>query len=326
MKKIALLTSGGDAPGMNACIRAVVKSALYNDIEVLGIQDGFQGMMEERGSVMQYKDVDNIIYLGGTILGSSRAPEFKTELGREKGVSYLKKEGIEGLIIIGGDGSFAGAQVLSKESGIPVIGIPGTIDNDIFGTDYTIGYSTALETVVSAVDKLRDTATSHHRIFFVEVMGRDAGFIALNSAIASGAEEVLIPEEITDIPSLVSNLKSLNQGRRSSIVLVAEGDDAGGVTELVMKIKPMLPGIEFRVTILGHIQRGGSPAVYDRILATRLGKYAVESLVNGVRDIMVGVSGESLVSCPLTKSIKQHSQPDIDKLKLIRELRTKSSS
>ena len=307
---------------MNACIRAVVKKALYNNIEVIGIHDGFLGMMEGRYENLKYQHVDNIIHLGGTVLGSARSEEFKTKEGRDKAIAFIKSVGLEGLVVIGGDGSFAGAQALSSECAIPVIGLPGTIDNDIYGTDFTIGYSTALQTVVDAVDKLRDTATSHHRMFFVEVMGRDAGFIALNSAIASGAEEVLIPEEITNMDDLVEELKKLNRGRRSSIVIVSEGDDAGNVTEIVRKVQPRIPELEFRVTVLGHVQRGGSPNVHDRILATRMGHRALEALLEGKNEIMIGVKGEELVSCPLKKSIKLHSAPDMSRLSLIRELRT----
>jgi 6-phosphofructokinase 1 len=324
MKKIALITSGGDAPGMNACIRAVVKSALNQGISVLGIYDGYQGMIEQRGKWMTFDDVNNIIQNGGTILGTARSNEFRTTDGRQMAINYLKKEGIEGLIVIGGDGSFAGADLLSKEMDIHIIGIPGTIDNDIYGTDHTIGYDTALNTVVSAVDKIRDTASSHHRVFFVEVMGRDAGFIALNTAIASGAEDVLIPEEITDISHLVKHIKEGNSGRRSTIIIVAEGDDAGGAMEIIDKVKPHLPEFELRCSILGHIQRGGSPSALDRIIATRMGVAAVELLINGRSQQMIGMKGEELFYTSISESTKLHSKPDMAKITMLDNLRTKS--
>lgn len=322
IKKIALLTSGGDAPGMNACIRAIVKSSINKGLEVFGVEDGYQGMIEGRIRKMQFKDVDNIIQYGGTVLGTARCQEFLTAPGRQKAIAHLKDFEIDGLIVIGGDGSFAGAKQLSLEMEIAVIGIPGTIDNDIFGTDHTIGYDTALNTVVDAVDKIRDTATSHHRIFFVEVMGRDAGFIALNSAIAAGAEAVLIPEEITDMNELVENIKNSNKGRRSTIIIVAEGDDAGGAKEIMEKVRPILSNYDLRYSVLGHIQRGGRPTVKDRILATRMGVLAVDLLISGKSKLMVGAEGETLVSHPFEKTIKQNSKPDLRKLELLETLRT----
>lgn len=324
MKKIALITSGGDAPGMNACVRAVVKTALNKDISVLGVYDGYQGMIEHRGKWMTFEDVNNIIQTGGTILGTARSKEFLTPHGRKKAIDYLNKEGIDGLVVIGGDGSFAGADQLSKEMDIAIIGIPGTIDNDIYGTDHTIGYDTALNTVVSAIDKIRDTASSHHRVFFVEVMGRDAGFIALNSAIASGAEDVLIPEEVTDISHLVRNIKESNSGRRSTIIIVAEGDDAGGAVEIIEKVKPHLHEYELRYSILGHIQRGGSPSAKDRIIATRMGNAAIELLIKGATKQMIGLKGEDLIYTSLHESTKLHSQPDMAKITLLENLQTKA--
>lgn len=321
MKKIAIITSGGDAPGMNACLRAVVKTALHNKVEVLGIEDGFQGMIEGRGKMLDSKNVDDIIGLGGTILGTARSKEFLTVEGRAKAIDYLRQEEIEGLIVIGGDGSFSGANQLSKEMDIHIIGIPGTIDNDIYGTDHTIGFDTALNTVVEALDKIRDTASSHHRVFFVEVMGRDAGFIALNAALASGAEDVLIPEEKSDLSVLVKQIKNGKPGR-STIVVVAEGDDAGGAIEIMNKVKPQLADYELRFSILGHIQRGGTPSAKDRILATELGCKAVELLLQNQTKVMIGVDGERIVLNLLEKSIKLHSQPDISKLKLIQQLRS----
>jgi len=323
MKKIALITSGGDAPGMNACIRAVVKTCLNYKIECLGIFDGFQGMIEGRAKKLGYHDVDNIIQTGGTILGSARSSEFRTPEGRKKAIQFLKSEKVDGLIVIGGDGSFMGTKILGDEMSIPTIGIPGTIDNDIFGTDHTIGYDTALNTVIEAIDKIRDTASSHQRVFFVEVMGRDAGFIALNSAIAAGAESVLIPEEITNIDSLVDEISTNNQGRRGTIILVAEGDDAGGALEIMNRVQPLLPNYDFRCAILGHIQRGGKPSAFDRILATRIGSHAVHLLIKGVSETMLGVIGENLVTTPLVESIKKHSTPDLSKLDLLKILQTK---
>lgn len=323
MKNIAIITSGGDAPGMNACIRSIVKSCLHLNIECLGIYDGFQGMIEGRAKKLTYLDVDNIIQYGGTVLGTARSEEFRTEAGRKKAISFLKSERVDGLIVIGGDGSFTGANMLSEEMDIPIIGIPGTIDNDIFGTDHTIGYDTALNTVVDAIDKIRDTASSHHRVFFVEVMGRDAGFIALNTAIASGAESVLIPEEITNVDALVQEIKESNHGRRGTIILVAEGDDAGGGMEIMNKVAPYLEGYSLRCTILGHIQRGGRPSAFDRILATRMGSLAVDLLMNGTSNCMIGVDGERLMTSPISVCIKQHSVPDMSKLGLLSRLRTK---
>lgn len=323
MKKIAFITSGGDSPGMNAAIRSIVKTCLNKGIIPFGIYDGYQVMIDGRGKVMEYKDVDNIIQYGGTILGSARCKEFLQPEGRHKAIKFLRDNIIDGLIVIGGDGTFAGAKVLSEEMNIPIIGLPGTIDNDIFGTESTIGFDTALNTVIDAVDKIRDTASSHHRVFFVEVMGRDAGFIALHSAIASGAESVLIPEEITDIPKLVEDIKNQNKGRRSTIIIVAEGDDEGHAIEILNKVKPFLPEYDLRHSVLGHIQRGGSPSVQDRMIATRMGNYAVELLVGGKSNLTVGIIGNKLVTCIINDAIKEHRTPNMDYLRLIETLRTK---
>jgi 6-phosphofructokinase 1 len=323
MKRIGIITSGGDAPGMNACLRAVVKKALGLNIQVLGIRDGYQGMIEGRGEWMDYESVNNIVHRGGTIIGTARSKEFLKPEGRAKAIDYLEHQGIDGLIIIGGDGSFKGAKILSDECNIPVIGLPGTIDNDIYGTDFTIGYDTALNTVVEAVDRIRDTANSHHRIFFIEVMGRDAGFIALNSALASGADGVLIPEEKTDLKDLAEELQSARQAKRSSIVIVAEGDDAGGAKEVAEKMKVILPNHEARVTILGHIQRGGSPSAMDRVLATKLGAAAVDHLLDGYSEIMLGIRNGQVTPCSFDKSIKLHLLPDLGLSSLISLLRTK---
>lgn len=323
MKKIAFITSGGDSPGMNAAIRSIVKTCLDKGIVPFGIYDGYQGMIDGRGKVMEYKDVDNIIQYGGTILGSARCKEFLLPEGRKKAITFLRDENIDGLIVIGGDGTFTGAKVLSEEMNIPIIGLPGTIDNDIYGTESTIGFDTALNTVIDAVDKIRDTASSHHRVFFVEVMGRDAGFIALHSAIASGAESVLIPEEITDIQKLVEDIKNQNKGRRSTIIIVAEGDDEGHAIDILNKVRPFLPEYDLRHSVLGHIQRGGSPSVHDRMIATRMGNYAVELLLENKSNLTVGVVGNKLVTCPITDAIKEHRTPNMGYLKLIETLRTK---
>ncbi len=323
MKKIALITSGGDSPGMNACVRAIVKTSLYYNVTPFGIYDGFQGMIERRGEALKYTDVDNIIQRGGTVLGTARCEEFRTKEGRKKAIDFLNDEKVEGLIVIGGDGSYAGAQVLGQEMHIPIIGIPGTIDNDIFGTDHTIGYDTALNTVVEAIDKIRDTAGSHQRVFFVEVMGRDSGFIALNAALASGAESVLIPEDLTNIELLVEQIKSQTKGRRGSIIIVAEGDDAGGSKEIMEKVRPFLPDFNLRHSVLGHIQRGGNPSAFDRIMATRMGAYAVELLMEGKTNVIIGMDGEEMVLSSIQSGIKQHPTPDLTKLKLLEKLRTK---
>lgn len=323
MNKIAFITSGGDAPGMNAAIRSIVKTCLYYNITPFGIYDGFQGMIDGRGKEMEYADVDNIIQYGGTILGSARCKEFKEAEGRQKAMKFLRDEKIDGLIVIGGDGTFTGAKLLGEEMNIPIIGIPGTIDNDIYGTDYTIGFDTALNTVIDAVDKIRDTASSHHRIFFIEVMGRDAGFIALHSALASGAESVLIPEEITDTEKLVHDIKHQNKGKRSTIVIVAEGDDAGHSLDILNKVKPYLKEYDLRHSVLGHIQRGGSPTVQDRMIATRMGNFAVDLLMKGQSNIAIGIKGQNLVTCPISNAIKEHAEPNLEYLKLIEVLRTK---
>lgn len=323
MKNIAVMTSGGDAPGMNACIRAVVKTSLSLGCVPFGIADGFQGMIDGVIREMSYGDVDNIIYRGGTVLGTVRSQEFRTDEGRRKAAKQLQHCGVDGLIVIGGDGTFTGATLLSKETKIPVIGIPGTIDNDIAGTDHTIGYDTALNTVVEAVDKIRDTAGSHHRVFFIEVMGRNAGFIALNTAIASGAEAVLIPEEITDIEQLVQEIREQNRGKRSSIIIVAEGDDGGGAKEIMEKVQPYLEGYELRYSVLGHIQRGGMPSAFDRILATRMGALAVELLKNGRHGLMIGAEGDKLVTHSIEYGIRHLPVLDLSKLNLLKKLLTK---
>ncbi|MDX1651714.1 MAG: 6-phosphofructokinase [Brumimicrobium sp.] len=322
MKKIGLFTSGGDSPGMNAAIRAIVKSSIHYGVIPVGIKNGFEGMMNGDFKEMSYYDVDNIIHLGGTVLGSARSEAFKTKDGRKIAISHLEKEGIEGLIVIGGDGSFTGANILSQETDIPMIGLPGTIDNDLFGTEATIGYDTALNTIVSAIDKIRDTASSHRRIFLVEVMGRNSGFLALNSAIASGAESVLIPETVTNIEELAEQIRTQNKGRRSSIIVVAEGDDAGGAVDIMRQLKPRLNDFDFRTTILGHVQRGGSPTYFDRALATRSGVYAVELLLNGESHKMIGISADQLILTPIKDAIEKSAHPDLSKEEILRKMLT----
>jgi len=322
MKKIALITSGGDAPGMNACVRAVVKTCLGKGIVPIGYCDGYSGMIENRFISLVSDDVVNIIQRGGTILGTARNDEFRTEDGRAKAIKNLKVEGINGLVCIGGDGSFRGARALSSEMDIPVIAIPGTIDNDIFGTDRTIGFDTAMNTVVDAVDKIKDTAGSHHRIFLVEVMGRDAGFIALETAIASGAASVLIPEERSNIKLLAEDLKSQNKRRSNSIVIVAEGDDAGGVKEIYEKLLPLMDGYTLRYSILGHVQRGGRPSAFDRILATRMGVFSVELLLEGKSDVMIGSNGDSLHTLPIEDAVNAAAMPRLENLQVIKALKT----
>ena len=297
IKKIALLTSGGDAPGMNAAIRAAARGALYNNIEVMAVIRGYQGLIDDNIEPMNSKSVSNTIQRGGTILQSARSKEFETTEGRAKAYANLKKHGIDAMVVIGGDGTFTGASVFGNEHNFPIVGIPGTIDNDLYGTDYTIGYDTALNTVVEAVDKIRDTASAHSRLFFIEVMGRDAGFLALSSAIASGAEAVLVPEINTDYEKLDDFLKnSYKKQKASSIVIVAEGDKiSGGAIKTAKRVRKEHPDYDVRVTILGHIQRGGSPSAYDRISASRMGVAAVKALLEGQSDIMVGMVNDEIV-------------------------------
>lgn len=308
MKKIAVFTSGGDSPGMNANIRAVVRTALHYDIKVVGIRSGYEGMIDGDMFEMESKDVSSIIQLGGTILQTARSERFMTKEGRQQAYENLKKMGIEGIVACGGNGTFTGAKVLMEEfPDISIVGTPGTIDNDLYGTDYTIGYDTAVNTAMNAIDNIKDTANAHGRLFFVEVMGRDAGFIALRSAIASGAEAVLVPETFTNLDVLVNTLNTNYQNKkRASVVVVAEGDDAGGAFEIVQQIKPRLLSKDIRVTILGHIQRGGRPTVLDRVLASRLGMEAVRALMNGKKGVMVGQIGADVAYTPFEVAIKHH--------------------
>ena len=297
MKKIAVYTSGGDSPGMNACIRAVVRTGIYHGLEVYGIMYGYDGMINGNIKKMQSQSVSNILQRGGTILKSARSKEFLNLEGRKAAHEQLIKHGIEGLIAIGGDGTFRGADILGKEFNVPIIGCPGTIDNDIFGTDYTIGFDTALNTALEAIDKIKDTAAAHDRIFFIEVMGRDSGYIAVESAIGGGAELVLIPETKTSITDVVKSLKGLRKSKTSSIVIVAEGDEEGGAAQIMEKVKAMNDDKEkdYKVTTLGHIQRGGSPTGKDRILASRCGMAAVEALLEGKSSCMAGIVNDQLI-------------------------------
>jgi len=317
-KKIGVLTSGGDAPGMNAALRAVVRTAAYHKAECVGIQQGYQGLIDNKVRVMNARSVNNIINKGGTVLKSARCLEFRTKEGRQTAFKTVQKHGIEALVIIGGDGSFTGAMIFQSEFNIPVIGIPGTIDNDIFGTSHTIGYDTALNTVIEAIDKIRDTAISHNRLFFVEVMGRDAGHIALNAGIGAGAEEVLIPEEDMGLDRLLDSLKrSEKSGKSSSIVVVAEGDKTGkNVFEIAEYVEKNMPYYDVRVSVLGHMQRGGSPSCFDRVLASRMGVYAVEALLQGKSNMMVGMKSEEIIFSPLEKAIKGKSEIDKDLIRV----------
>ncbi len=309
IKKIAVMTSGGDAPGMNAAIRSVVRTCAFYEKECIGVYRGYQGLIEADFLPLDARKVKNIINKGGTILKSARSNDFRTEEGRKKAHQNLVKENIDALVIIGGDGSFTGGVVFNEEYNFPIIGIPGTIDNDIYGTSHTLGYDTALNTAVEAIDKIRDTASSHNRLFFVEVMGRDAGFIALNAGVGAGAEEILIPEENLGIDRLLESLKrSRSKGKSSSIVVVAEGDRTGrNVFELADYVEENLPEYEVRVSVLGHMQRGGSPSCFDRVLASRLGVKAVELLLEGESDIMVGLINNEVTTTNLEKAIKGHN-------------------
>ena len=298
MKKIGVLTSGGDSPGMNAGIRAVYKTCAHYGISCIGIRYGYQGLIENDIFEMQASDVKQIIQHGGTVLQTARSKEFMEYAGREKAFRNLQQHGLDALITIGGDGTFTGAMIFQEEFNFPIIGLPGTIDNDIFGTDNTIGYDTALNTVIEAVDKIRDTATSHHRIFFVEVMGRNSGKIAYHAAIASGADHVLIPETKTNIKALANDLAQ-SKGSRSTIVIVAEGDDEGDGQQILSEIKTFLPEFDLKYTKLGHVQRGGSPSVNDRILATRMGDYAVSLLHLGVFNKIIGMNSGFLTTVDL---------------------------
>ncbi|MFS4415699.1 6-phosphofructokinase [Maribacter sp. 2307ULW6-5] len=312
IKKIGVLTSGGDSPGMNAAIRSVVRTCAYLGKECVAIYQGYQGMIDGDFKPMDARSVNNIINKGGTILKSARCDEFRTPEGRAKAHANLLAEGIDAFVVIGGDGSFTGAMIFGREYNFPFMGIPGTIDNDIFGTTFTLGFDTALNTVVEAIDKIRDTASSHNRLFFIEVMGRDVGHIALNAGVGAGAEEILIPEENLGLERLLESLKrSKESGKSSSIVIVAEGDKSGkNVFELKEYVEEHLPIYDVRVSVLGHMQRGGAPSCYDRVLASRMGVKAVEALLEGKSDLMVGVQDNKLTLTPINKAIKGHTKID----------------
>jgi 6-phosphofructokinase 1 len=324
IKKIAVLTSGGDSPGMNTALRAVVRTCAFHKLECIGVSRGFQGLINDEVKILNTRSVRGIINRGGTMLYSARSKEFRSKEGRNKAYENIKKHNIDAIVIIGGDGSFTGAMIFQKEFNVPVIGIPGTIDNDLFGTSHTLGYDTALNTVMEAIDKIRDTAISHDRLFFVEVMGRDAGHIALNSGIAIGAQEILIPEEKIGIDELIISLKkSKKSGKTSSIVVVAEGDKTGkNVFELAKSVEEKFPDYEIKVSVLGHMQRGGSPSCFDRVLATRMGVKAIESLMSGEFSKMIGVKEGEITLTPLNLAIKGKSKINSELLRVSQIMNT----
>ena len=318
---IGILTSGGDAPGMNAAIRAVTRAAIYNGFKVKGIYRGYKGLVTDEIVEFKTQNVSNIIQLGGTILKTARCAEFKTEEGRRLAYENLQKEGIDALVVIGGDGSLTGARIFATEYNFPIVGLPGTIDNDLYGTDKTIGYDTALNTIMDCVDKIRDTASSHERLFFIEVMGRDAGFLALNGAIASGCEAAIIPEISTEVDQLAELIEhGFRKSKNSSIVLVAESPVTGGAMGLAERVKNEYPQYDVRVSILGHLQRGGSPTADDRILASRLGAAAIDALMEDQRNVMVGIRNDEIVYVPFFKAIKFDKPVDRTLLQTLRTL------
>ena len=318
---IGILTSGGDAPGMNAAIRAVTRAAIYNGFRVKGIYRGYKGLVTDEIVEFKTQNVSNIIQLGGTILKTARCAEFKTEEGRRLAYENLQKEGIDALVVIGGDGSLTGARIFATEFNFPIVGLPGTIDNDLYGTDKTIGYDTALNTIMDCVDKIRDTASSHERLFFIEVMGRDAGFLALNGAIASGCKAAIIPEISTEVDQLAELIEhGFRKSKNSSIVLVAESPVTGGAMGLAERVKNEYPQYDVRVSILGHLQRGGSPTAVDRILASRLGAAAIDALMEDQRNVMVGIRNDEIVYVPFFKAIKYDKPVDRTLLQTLRTL------
>jgi 6-phosphofructokinase 1 len=317
IKNIGVFTSGGDSPGMNAAIRAVVRTSLYYNLQVSGIMRGFEGMVNGEIFPMHRKSVANIIQRGGTILKTARSDEFRIPEGRKRAFAQLEKHQIDALVAIGGDGTFTGANIFMQEFDIPILGLPGTIDNDLRGTDFTIGYDTAINTVVDAVDKIRDTAESHDRLFIVEVMGRDSGLIALRSGMGTGAEAILIPETKTDINRLLKRLEQGRPDKSSKIIIVAEGDEAGGAFEVAGVIKEKFPHYDTRLSILGHIQRGGKPTCMDRVLASRLGVAAVESLMEGRSGEMVGLVNGEISFTPFDQAIKHISDVNPDLLRIV---------
>ncbi|MEG1617741.1 MAG: 6-phosphofructokinase [Bacteroidales bacterium] len=321
IKCIGILTSGGDAPGMNAAVRAVTRSAIYNGLEVKAIYRGYKGLITDEIETFKTQNVSNIIQLGGTILKTARCQEFMTPEGRQLAYETLQKEGIDALVCIGGDGTLTGARIFASEFNFPIVGLPGTIDNDLFGTDRTIGYDTALNTIMEAVDKIRDTATSHERLFFIEVMGRDAGFLALNGAIATGAEAAIIPEIATEYDQLGELIKNgFRKSKNSSIVLVAESPLTGGAMAMAERVKTEYPQYDVRVTILGHIQRGGSPTASDRILASRMGAASVDALLEDQRNVMIGIQNDEIVYVPFNKAIKNDKPINRELLNTLRIL------
>ncbi len=321
LKKIAVFTSGGDAPGMNACIRAVVRACIYYQREAVGIRHGYEGMIDGDFIPLGARSVSGIINEGGTFLKSARSARFFTPEGREKAYKNLKKAGVDGIVAIGGDGTLTGAHIFMEEYGIPVVGIPGTIDNDLIGCDYTLGYDTATNTAMRAVDALRDTASSHDRLFFVEVMGRNTGFIALRVAIAGGAEAAVIPEDKFSVDDLISILeKGANRNKTSSLVVVAEGGDSGSSFELARKVRQSFNHYDTRVSVLGHVQRGGSPTCYDRILASRLGVLAVEGLLQGYNDVMVGLVNRRATYTPIPEAVSRRNDIDQELVRIAKIL------
>ncbi len=321
IKCVGILTSGGDAPGMNAAIRAVTRSAIYGGLRVKGIYRGYKGLITDEIQEFKTQNVSNIIQAGGTILKTARCKEFTTPEGRQLAYDNLKRHEIDALVVIGGDGSLTGARIFANEFNFPIIGLPGTIDNDLYGTDSTIGYDTALNTIMQCVDKIRDTATSHERLFFIEVMGRDAGFLALNGAIASGAEVAIIPEITTEVDQLAEFIElGFRKSKNSSIVLVAESPVTGGAMGLAQRVKTEYPGYDVRVSILGHLQRGGSPTAYDRILASRTGAAASDALLEEQRNVMVGIRNDEIVYVPFSKAIKNDKPINRELLETLRRL------
>ena len=321
IKTIGLLTSGGDAPGMNAAIRAVTRSAIYNGFKVKGIYRGYKGLVDDEIVDFKTQNVSNIIHHGGTILKTARCKEFKTVEGRQQAYENIKKHGIDALVVIGGDGSLSGARQFAREFDFPIVGLPGTIDNDLAGTDHTIGYDTALNTIMWCVDRIRDTASSHERLFFIEVMGRDSGFLALNGAIATGAEAAIIPEISTEQDQLAELIqRGFRKSKNSSIVLVAESPVTGGAMGLAERVRNEYPQYDVRVTILGHLQRGGTPTAQDRILASRMGAAAIDALLEGQRNVMIGDDDEKIVYVPFSKAIHNEKHIDRDLLETLRRL------
>ena len=321
IKCVGILTSGGDAPGMNAAIRAVTRTAIYNGMEVKGIYRGYKGLIT--GEIVPFKtqNVSNIIQMGGTILKTARSAEFMTAEGRKQAYEKLCEEHIDALVTIGGDGTLTGARIFAQEFDFPIVGIPGTIDNDLFGTDTTIGYDTALNTIMQAVDKIRDTASSHERLFFIEVMGRDAGFLALNGAIASGAEAAVIPEVEIEKNSIWETIQNgFRKSKNSSIVLVAESELTGGAMGIAERVKANFPQFDVRVTILGHVQRGGSPSAIDRIIASRMGEASINALLEDQRNVMIGLQNEQIVYVPFSKAIKKDKPINKDLMETLRIL------